>query len=116
MHLSTVRRGLNMMTIGVAAITLATFFPYRIAQAVFFSAISVPELVFFGLFAGGLVSGAGVMLTVVGVLRRRGGGGERIVPSLLALAVSIVLFFTLFYLSCSSPAPPPLRPGETVTI
>jgi hypothetical protein len=83
---------------------------------VFFSRISPPELVFFGLFAGGLVSGAGVMLTVAGALRRRGEGGERLTPSLIALAVSITLFFTLFYLSCSSPPLPPLRPGETVTI
>jgi hypothetical protein len=104
------------MTAGVATITLATFFPSRIAQLVFFSRVSAPELVFFGLFAGGLVSGAGVMLTVAGTLRRRGGGSERLAPSLVALAVSIVLFFTLFYLSCSSPTLPPLRPGETVTI
>ena len=116
MHRSTVRRGLNLLTAGVAAITLATFFPSRMAQSLFFSRVSASELIFLGLFAGGLVSGAGVMLTVAGVLRTRGGGDVRLLPSLLALAVSIVLFFMLFYLSCTTPALPPLRPGETVTI
>ena len=116
MHRRTVRRGLNLLTTGVVTITLATFFSSRMAQSVFFSTVNAAELIFFGLFTGGLVSGAGVMVTVAGALRRRGGDHVRLLPSLLALAVSILLFFILFYLSWTSPVMPPLQPGETVII
>lgn len=116
MHRGTVRRGLNLMTAGIAMITVASFFPAQAAHILVFSTIGTPELVFFGLFAGGLISGAGVMVTVAGVLKRRGGLEVRVMPSLVILAVSVILFFALFYLSCTSPEIHQLRPGETIAI
>ncbi len=116
MHRRTVRRGLNLVTVGIATIILATFYADRLVRSLFFSTISVAELVFFGLFVGGLVSGAGIMTAVAGAVRRRETGNEPLLPALVALAVVIILFFTLCYLSLSTPSLPPIRPGETVTI
>lgn len=116
MHRGTVRRGLNLLTTGVAFITVATFFADRVSQFLPGSFISAAQVVFFGMFAGGLICGGGILLTLAGALRRRGAGSERLLPSLALLAAIILIFITLAYLSFTTPVLPPLRPGETVTI
>jgi hypothetical protein len=105
-----------MMTMGIVAVTLATFFSEKIVTLLLFSAVSEAWFVFSGLFCGGLASGVGIMVAVVGLLRKGGGVDVRLGPSLLALSLSIILFFALIFASITSPVMPPLRPGETVTI
>lgn len=117
MRKSTVRHGLNMIIAGLAAVTLAAFFPAQVAGFLRLSPAGEARFVFFGLFCGGLFGGLGMLVAVAGLLRRGGEGRPvRLLPVLLVLVVMIMVFSVLLVLAVRAPEQPRLRPGETIVI
>ena len=117
MRKSTVRHGLNMIIAGLAAVTLAAFFPAQIAVFLRLSPSGEARFVFFGLFWGGLFGGFGMLVAVAGLLRSESGGKPvRLLPVLLVMVVMIIVFCALLILAARAPEQPRLRPGETITI
>ncbi len=117
MRKSTVRYGLNMIVAGLAAVTLAAFFPAQVADFLRLSPSGEARFVFFGLFLGGLFGGFGMLVAVAGLLRS--GSGEkpvRLLPVLLVVVVMIVVFCVLLVVAVRAPEQPRLRPGESITI
>jgi hypothetical protein len=116
MRKSTVKSGLTIISVGILAITAVTFCHELLARIFFLSSESEMRLVVFGLFWGGLFGGLGAVIAVTGFFRSSGGREVRLMPVILFLVVAVVLFFWLFYVSVEHPAPPRIRPGETITI
>lgn len=117
MRRSTVKSGLKLIIGGVVAVILATFFHEEMAWLLFLSPGGETQFVFWGLFWGGVLGFIGILLTVLGFLRAPA-GEQRVSlrPVLVALIVSILLFFLLLFVTFRSPEQPRLRPGETITI
>ena len=116
MRKTTVKTGLTVITAGIITVTVVTFCHEWLARLFFLPHESEMRLIVIGLFWGGLFGGLGAVITVAGFFRASGGREVRILPVLLFLAVAVILFFVLFYSTLEHPAPPRLRPGETVTI
>jgi hypothetical protein len=117
MRKSTVRCGLNMVIVGIAAVTLAAFFPDQAADLLRLSRAGEARFVFFGFFWGGLFGGFGMLVAIAGLLRSGGGGTPvRLLPVLLVLAAMIIIFCVLLFSAVRTPEQPRLRPGETITI
>lgn len=113
----TIKSGLRLLTGGVVAVILAAFFHEQIARLLFLSPGGQDQFVFLGLFWGGVLGFCGILVTVIGFLRAPAGGrGVRLLPSVAALIVVVLVFFILLFLSFRSPEQPHLRPGETITI
>ena len=64
MRKSTIRHGLNMVIAGIAAVTLAAFFPNQVANLLRLSPAGETRFVFLGFFWGGLFSGFGILVAV----------------------------------------------------
>jgi len=117
MRKSTVRSGLRLIAFGVACVMVATFFQEPVARLLFLGMAGEASLTFFGFFLGGMCGGCGVLVAAAGLLQ--GGGQEREVrlfPTILLLFSLIFLFFVLAYHSITTPAPPRLTPGESISI
>jgi hypothetical protein len=117
MRRSTVKLGLDMTIVGVALVTLATFYHQQLASLLSLSPLFEAHLVSLALFWGGVCGCLGMLVTIAGMLRAAV-GGERVAlaPSLVILLATILLFFFLLYSSFSSPEPARLRPGESIAI
>ena len=117
MNKRTVKSGLNLISAGIVAITLSTFFNSDVTQLLSLTISGQRRFIVFGLFCGGLCSGLGIMIALAGALNSRADSRDiRLLRSMLVLIVAILLFFTLFFRSINSPQPPPLKPGETIII
>lgn len=103
---------------GVVAVMLATFFHDEAARLFRFSASGEVRFTFLGFLIGGLFGCAGVLIAVIGLLQGAipTERNIRLVPVLLMLVATVLLFFVLFYTTVTRPELPRLRPGETVTI
>ena len=112
-----VKAGLNLLILAICMVIVATFFHEDAAGLLSLAPSGEARFVFLGLFWGGVCGCIGILLTVSGILRSSyQGGGVPLGPTLIILAAIILLFFFLLYSSFNSPAPPRLRPGETITI
>ena len=117
MHKGTAKSGLNLILAGVVPLILATFYHEHIARLLFLPPSGEPALVYLGFFWGAVCGCLGILVTVTGLVRSAGKGPDvRLAPTVILLAAVIVLYFFLLYSSFTSPAPPKLRPGETITI
>lgn len=113
----TIKSGLKLITGGVVAVILAAFFHEQIARLLFLSPAGQAQFVFLGLFWGGVLGFCGILVAVIGFLRAPAGErGVRLLPSVVALMVAVVVFFILLFLSFRNSEQPRLRPGETITI
>ena len=117
MQRRTVKFGLDLLIVAIAMVTTATFYHEQLALLFSFSPAAEARLVFFGLFWGGVCGCLGISITIVGLLRSSA-AGERVslIPSLVILIATILLFFFLLYASFSTPGAPRVRPGESITI
>ncbi|HTG82437.1 MAG TPA: hypothetical protein VL949_10870 [Geobacteraceae bacterium] len=117
MRRTTVGSGLKLIIGGVVAVILASFFHDQLATLLFLSPAGETELIFLGLFWGGVLGFCGILVTVIGFLRAS--GGERrinLLRSVIALIMVVLLFFILLFATFRNPEPRRLRPGETITI
>jgi uncharacterized membrane protein len=117
MRRRTVKFGLDLLIVAIAMVTTATFFHEQLALLFSLSSVSEARLVFLGLFWGGVCGCLGISVTIVGLLRATT-ASERVslVPSLVVLVATIILFIFLLYASFTTPEPPRVRPGESITI
>lgn len=117
MRKSTVKFGLNLVCTGVVLVTLATFFHDQLAWLLSLSPGGETRFVFWGFFWGGMAGCMGIVVTMFGFLRSSvGGQGINLTPTLIALVVAALVFFSLMFYSFTASEPPKLRPGETITI
>jgi hypothetical protein len=117
MRTRTVAKGLHLLSAAVLLVTLSAFYHGGVAQLLALSPAGETQFVMLGLFWGGILGGAGILVAVVGFLRRP--AGERRVslfPSLLLLMGAMGLFFLLLVGSFGQESAPRLRPGETIVI
>ncbi|HEY6874101.1 MAG TPA: hypothetical protein VI298_15360 [Geobacteraceae bacterium] len=116
MRRNTVKSGLNLISGGVVAVILATFFHEQMAGLLFLSPGGETRFVFLGLFWGGILGFCGILVTIIGFLRPPAGERQvRLFAALLTLVVVILIFFILLVGSFRSSELPRLR-GETITI
>lgn len=111
------RCGINLISGGVALVTLATFFHEEVSSLLGLAPLIEARFVYLGLFWGGTIGCVGIVVAVAGIFR----GGEeqkhvRIVPAIVVLAAVVVLFFVLLFSSFDEPRKPRLRPGDTILI
>jgi putative flippase GtrA len=117
MRKSTVRHGLSMIIAGIAAVTLAAFFPAQVADFLKLSSAGEARFIFFGFFWGGLFAGFGMLVAIAGLLRSGAGGMPvRLLPVLLIMVAMIIIFCVMLFFAVRAPEQPRLRPGETITI
>ena len=117
MRKGTVKSGLNLILVGVVPLILATFYHEDFARLLFLPPAWETAFVYLGFFWGGMCGCLGILVTVTGLVRSVGKGSDvRLAPTVLLLAAAIILYFYLLYESFTRPAPPKLRPGETITI
>jgi membrane-bound ClpP family serine protease len=117
MRKSTVKLGLNSIIAGIVSVILASYFHQSIADLFHLSPPAEARFVFLGLFCGGFFGGLGVLLSVIGLLRRPSPQPKtHLAPSLIILVVVTVLFFILFFSFFNSFVPQQMQPGETITI
>ena len=111
------KSGLNLILAGVVPLILVTYYHEHFARLLFLPPAGETAFVYLGFFWGGMCGCLGILVTVTGLVRSAGQGPEvRLAPAVILLAVAIILYFYLLYESFSKPAPPKLRPGETITI
>jgi hypothetical protein len=117
MRRNTVKSGLRLITGGIVAVILATFFHEQMAGLLFLSPGGETQFIFLGLFWGGALGFSGIVVTVIGFLRAPAGERQvRLGATVIALLVVIVIFFVLLVVTFKSTEQPRLRPGETITI
>ena len=117
MRRQTVTYGIRLVSGGIAAVILATFFHEQLAALLLLSSGGELQFIFLGLLFGGILGFSGILVAVAGFLLASGRGPQpRILPSLVLLIVLVVLFFILIFLPFGASRQPPLRPGDTVII
>jgi hypothetical protein len=117
MHKRTVKSGLNLIVAGIVAIIMATFYHGEVSQLLSLTVSGQNRLIVFGLFCGGLSSGLGIIVALVGLLRNQAESNDTGLSRTIVVLIAVVLlFFYLFYRSIGAPHPPPLRQGETIII
>ncbi|WP_298269611.1 hypothetical protein [Geobacter sp.] len=119
MRKRTIRVGIYCIIMAVIVVTASTFFHSVFAAWLGLSSYTEVQLVYDGLFWGGLFGGVGVVMAVAGLLAgapRDSGHSVRLTPHLIVLAAVIFIFALLFFSSFHNPDTPSLRPGETITI
>ena|ERR1039457_7433231 len=117
MRRNTVKQGLKLVIGGIVAVILATFYHQKIASVLFLSPGGEIELIYLGLFWGGVLGFCGILLTILGFFRApMGEQGVNLRFSVLTLIILVCVFFILLFLSFGSEEKPRLRPGETITI
>ncbi len=102
----------------MVSLMLATFFHDEAARLFQFSANKEAQFTFLGLLIGGLFGCVGVLIAVIGLLQRAvlTEKNIRLIPVLLMLVATVLLYFVLFYSTVTRPEIPRMRPGETVII
>jgi len=106
-----------MIVAGMVLVTLATYFPDRIAELLRLTPAGEAGFVFLGFFCGGLCGGFGLLVAFAGMLRRETAGVPvRLAPVLIVMGILAVLLLLLYLVSPRAPQTPRLRPGETITI
>lgn len=117
MRRNTVKSGLKLISGGIVAVILATFFHEQLARLLFLSPGGETRFIFLGLFWGGVLGFCGILVTIIGFLRAPAGERQvRLLPALITLIAVIVIFFILLFGSFRGSQQPRLRPGETITI
>lgn len=117
MRKRTLKKGLNLLNAGLVAVILATFYHGSIAMLFGLSPAGETKLIFFGLFWGGVLGGAGIMVAMFGLLRRaQPEESIRLAPAVTLLALLAAIFLVLWFASARTPVQPRLAPGETITI
>lgn len=117
MRKGTLKKGVNLLNAGLVAVILATFYHTGIAWLFRLSPAGETQLIFFGLFWGGVLGGAGIMVVLFGLLRQSVPGERtRLTPAVALLAVLAVFFLALWFFSSTTSIQPRLSPGETITI
>ena len=109
---------MNYILAGMVAVIIATFFHDETAWLFRLSAGGEVQFTFLGIVFGGVFAGVGVLIAALGLLQGAvvSDRSVRLIPVLLLLFSALMLFFILFYSTLTSPEPPRLRPGETITI
>lgn len=120
MRRRTLRVGIYALSLAVALVTVATFFHEQIAGGFGLSPSAAGLFVSLGFLGGGIAGGCGVVLAVTGLFLRAGPVRERscrIAPSLVIVcAVTFIFILLLVAHFRGAESPPPLRPGETITM
>lgn len=113
-----VKKGFNLLTVGIVMVALAAFFPVEVSRLIPFSG-GPGSVLFLGFFWGSLFAGAGGVVTLFGlILREEPGGRVPLRAAFLFLSAVICIFAFLFFNSLRQTGVDhrPLRPGETITI
>ncbi len=117
MRKSTVRVGMKCILAGIVVITLVTFFHREIAGLFQLSLSDEAEFISMGLFWGGVSGGAGVLVSIVGFLRKsRTENNVHLAPTVIIMIGMAILFFLLLFSFIKSYEPQNNRSDETITI
>ena len=117
MRKRTVRTGIKAISAGILSLIAATFFHAELADLLLLGMEGEARITFLGFFLAGVLGGFGVLVSALGLLQSGAGQPRvRLVPSILFLFSLVVLFFALTYTSITTPRPPALQPGESITI
>lgn len=117
MRRRTVKKGLNILSGGIVAIILATFYHSDFAELFRLSPAGETEFIFLGLFWGGVLGGCGILVAMLGLIRSAQPGERvRMAPALTLLVLLATVFLILWFASSRAPVQPRLAPGETITI
>ncbi|HET6420340.1 MAG TPA: hypothetical protein VFG19_09300 [Geobacteraceae bacterium] len=102
---------------GIILITLATFFHSEVAGLFQLSLADESRLISLGLFWGGVAGGAGVLISIVGFLRRSGTEKNvHLAPTVIIMIGMAILFFLLLFSFIKTYEPQNMRSDETITI
>jgi glucan phosphoethanolaminetransferase (alkaline phosphatase superfamily) len=118
MRKRTVRTGLRLLAAAVTLLLLGTFYSQQLNSLFALPSDGAFEFVRLAFFWGGILGGGAIVTISVGLVQRsRGDENIRLFRAVILVLIMVVLFFTLFYRSLTSPLPEqPLRPGETLII
>ncbi len=117
MRKSNVRVGMKFILAGIILITLVTFFHREIAGLFQLSLAEESRLISLGLFWGGVSGGAGVLVSIVGFLRKSGPENNvHLAPTVIIMIGIAILFFLLLFSFFKSYEPQKIRSEETITI
>ena len=118
MRKKTIRAGLRLLTLSVMLLLLGTFYGQQINNFLAVTGDGTAEFVQLAFFWGGVLGAVAILMISFGLLQRSVNTEKiRLLPSLFFLALTLTIFFTLFYRSVSAPPPQkPLPPGETLII
>lgn len=106
------------MIAAVSLLLLGTFYSQQVNAILALPTDGALEFVKLALFWGGILGAAGVVIFIIGLIRRSVSMEKiRLTPTLFLLVLLLALFFTLFYRTLTAPpTQKPLRPGETLII
>lgn len=117
MRKSTVRLGMKCILAGIILITLVTFFHREMAELFQLHMADEARLVSQGLFWGGVTGGAGVLVAILGFLRRTDPENKvHLAPTVIIMIGMAILFFILLFSFFKSYEPQNIRSDETITI
>jgi hypothetical protein len=117
MRKKTVRTGLSLIQAAVILLIVATFYHSSVAWLLNLSANNELQFTILGIITGGVLGGIGVIVAAIGLLQRTVlEKNVRLIPVMMMIGALIVIFIVLSYTSLTSPEPPQLHPGETITI
>lgn len=117
MRKSTVKVGMKCILAGIILITLVTFFHREIADLFQLDLADEARLISLGLFWGGVSGGAGVLVSIVGFLRKAGPENNvHLAPTVIIMIGMAILFFILLFSFFKSYEPQNIRSDETITI
>lgn len=118
MRKKTVRSGLRLLFLAVMLLLLGTFYAQQINLLFAIAGDGAAEFVSLAFFWGGILGSTAILIISFGLLQRSlTGENIRLLPSLFALVILLIAFFSLLYRAVSSPPlEKPLRPGETLII
>ncbi len=117
MRKSTVKVGMKCILAGIVLITAVTFFHGEIAGMFHLNVTEETRLISMGLFWGGVSGGAGVLVSMIGFLRRsKPENNIQLAPTVIILIGMAILFSMLLISFFRSYEPQNVRTDETITI
>lgn len=116
MRSATVQTGLRTVAAGMIVVLLATFCHEWLAETLSLSHANGVRLIVSSLFTGGILGGFGVVITVIGLFSAPRGREVRLLPVLVFLVATVVIFWILFCRSVDKPRPQRSDPAGAITI
>jgi hypothetical protein len=113
----TVRLGMKYMLAGLLLIIIVTFFHKELSGLFLFSLTEEARLFSVGILSGGIIGGAGVLISALGFLCQSG-TNDRFGPApLFIIIIGLIAIIFLLFFSCSKTDDmKSVHPGETVSI
>jgi hypothetical protein len=117
MRRSTILSGLRLIIAAELLVIIAAFYHEHVGALFLLSPAGETRFIFLAFFWGSILGFWGIVMSVIGLLRRPSGGEQgSLSRPLVLIAALALLFLYLFLSSFNNPERPQLRPGETIII